>query len=220
MKKPRMDAMPNINIQIFLHPYLFENTIENMPEHIEIVQPDISVFNNKITRKMATIESMCSGLNEEHIKGSLLTCQMVVFLYSGRTAYGIMGLAEAPSQETTFPLAEAPLNEDGEKLHIELVCTNSTKYAGIGTYLIEVANLIAQKLNKTALTLDAVHRAVEFYNKIGFTRTHETHDDTVLMERAVKNTTLPSLANITKLRRSMRKRGDSKKVKKNITIKR
>ncbi len=210
MNKPRMDAMPNINIQIFLHPYLFENTIENMPEHIEIVQPDISVFNNKITSKMATIESMCLGLNEEHIKGSLLTCQMVVFLYSGRTVYGIMGLAE-----------------DGEKLHIELVCTNSTNYAGIGTYLIEVANLIAQKLYKTVLTLDAVNQAVEFYNKIGFTQTHDTHDDTVLMERAVKNTTLPSLANITKLRRSMRKRGGfkqtrggSKKVKKNITRKR
>ncbi len=190
MSKVEIDDIPNKHIQIFLHPYLFEGSLDGLPGYFEIIEPGVTGFNNKITRQIKKIETMCDGLDEEHLKYSLMTCQMVLFFYSGKEIHGIMGL-----------------NANEDKLHIEIVCTNNTLYKGIGTFLIDVANEIAVIMNKTVLTLDSVKNAVPFYQKMGF---KDIKRNTIPMDKIVVKKPLKALENTLFLRRSRRGKSKSK----------
>jgi hypothetical protein len=122
-----------------------------------------------------------------------MTCQIVLFFYSGKAIHGIMGL-----------------NANEDKLHIEIVCTNNTLYKGIGTYLIDVANEIAVIMNKTVLTLDSVKRAVPFYEKMGF---KDVKRNTIPMDKIVVKKPLKAIDNTLFLRRSRRGKSVSKSSK-------
>ena len=188
--KVDVSDMPSKSIQIFLHPYLFEGNLEGMPDYIEVVAPEMGVFNAQIVKHMNAIERMCSGLNEEHIKYALMTSFMIVFLYSNKTVQGIMAL-----------------NSEEDKLHVDIICTNSLQYKNTGTYLMNVANEIAIKLNKTTITLDAVEQAVPFYGRLGFTR---VESQTIPMQKVVEQKPLQPLANTIAYRRSVRNKGGNK----------
>lgn len=193
MSKVEIDDIPNKHIQIFLHPYLFEGSLNGLPGYFEIIEPGVTGFNNKITRQIKKIETLCDGLDEEHLKYSLMTCQMVLFFYSGKEIHGIMGL-----------------NANEDKLHIEIVCTNNTLYKGIGTFLIDVANEIAVIMNKTVLTLDSVKNAVPFYQKMGF---KDIKRNTIPMDKIVVKKPLKALENTLFLRRSRRGKSKSESLK-------
>ncbi len=206
--KTSIRDMPNKHIQIFLHPYLFDGELDGLPNYIKVMKLVEKVHNHQITSKLYNIAGMCAGLDEEHVKGSLLTCHFVVFFYSNNNKLvGIMG---------------CNLKDDVSSIHVDIVCTNSNEYAGIGTYLIELANYIGYRLGKTTLTLDAVHQAIPFYNKLGFINTSENsaEDNTVSMEKQIEPRDLPVLPRIVLLRQSTRKknggykRSDNKKKRK------
>lgn len=192
--KPDINIMPNKSIQIFLHPYLFEGSLENMPNYIEVVSPDVAVFDAQIHKYMNNIEQMCSGLNEDHIKYALMTSSIIVYLYSNRKINGMMAL-----------------NGDGDALHVDIICTNSAHYKNIGTYLMDVANMIALQLGKTTITLDAVDQAIPFYQRIGFYLLHK--EDSNAMQKAVESKPLPSISNTITYRRSARHKGGHRKRK-------
>ena len=183
-----VDDLPNKHLQFFIHPYLFEGNTENvldyMPDYVEIIKPSIGSFNRKINSSLKKIESMCVGLNEEHLKYSLMISPIVVYLYSNKKIHGILAL-----------------NPTDDKIHIEIVCTNKQQYKYIGTFLLEVVNEVGNKLGKNIISLDAVEQAIPFYEKMGFTK---IVNNTTPMHKPISKRTLRTVRNILSLRRSRR----------------
>ncbi len=186
MASTPIDDIPGKHIQIYLHPYLFQGNLGRFPIFYEIFSPEQGAFNRKMLFRVtqARLLDMCNGLNEKRLEHELLTCGIVVFFYTFNKIQGIMGL-----------------NVVDDKLHIELICTNNKIYKGIGTYLIDVANEIALKLNKPVLTLNALEQAVPFYLKMGF---RDMARNTIPMDKLVEEKPLRGLDNVISLRRSSR----------------
>lgn len=181
-----VDDLPDKHLQIFLHPYLFEEDVIDMPDYVEIIKPNISGFNRKINSTIKKIEKICTGLNEEHLKYSLLISPIVAFLYSGREIYGILAL-----------------NPNDDKIHIEIICTNKSDYKYIGTYLLNIVNEIGIQLKKNIISLDSVEQAIPFYEKMGFTK---IVNNTTPMIKPIETTKMLSVKNTLSLRRSNRRK--------------
>jgi hypothetical protein len=170
---------------------MFSDELDNLPPYMEIVKPDdVKIFNNKIKNSFSAITSMCSGLNTEHLKYTLLTSGMIIYFYSQHKLLGIVAL----------------ILED-DKMHIETICTNTKSVSGAGRFLMDTVNYIGSRLGKNKITLDAVDQAIPFYEKLNFTKTGEKdiEKNTTPMEIEIKPVSLESVPNMLSLRKSMRK---------------
>ena len=185
-----LSVKKNKHLQIYLHPYMFSDELDNLPPYMEIVKSDdVKIFNNKIKNSFSAITGMCSGLNTEHLKYTLLTSGMIIFFYSQHKLLGMVAL----------------ILED-DKMHIETICTNTKSVSGAGRFLMDTVNYIGSRLGKNKITLDAVDQAIPFYEKLNFTSGEkDVEKNTTPMEIEIKPVSLESVPNMLSLRKSMRK---------------
>ena len=186
-----LSVKKNKHLQIYLHPYLFNDELDNLPPYMEIIKSDdVKIFNNKIKNSFRSITGMCSGLHAEHIKGSMMTSAMIIYFYSQNKLLGMVAL-----------------NLEDDKIHIETICTNTKSVSGAGRFLMDTVNYIGTRVGKNKITLDAVDQAIPFYEKLNFTKTGEkdVEKNTTPMEIEIKSVSLESVPNMLSLRKSMRK---------------
>ena len=186
-----LSVKKNKHLQIYLHPYLFNDELDNLPPYMEIIKSDdVKIFNNKIKNSFGAITGMCSGLNKEHLKYTLLTSAIMIYFYSQNKLLGMVAL-----------------NSEDDKMHIETICTNTKSVSGAGRFLMDMVNYIGTRLGKSKITLDAVDQAIPFYEKLNFTKTGEkdVEKNTTPMKIEIKPVSLESVPNMLSLRKSMRK---------------
>jgi hypothetical protein len=185
-----LSVKKNKHLQIYLHPYMFSDELDNLPPYMEIVKPDdVKIFNNKIKNSFSAITGMCSGLNTDYLKYNLLTSTMIIYFYSQRKLLGMIAL----------------ILED-DNMHIETICTNTKSVSGAGRFLMDTVNYIGSRLGKNKITLDAIDQAIPFYEKLNFTSGEKDFEkNTTPMEIEIKPVSLESVPNMLSLRKSMRK---------------
>ena len=186
-----LSVKKNKHLQIYLHPYLFNDELDNLPPYMEIIKSDdVKFFNNQIKKSFGSITGMCSVLNKEHLKYTLLTSAIMIYFYSQNKLLGMVAL-----------------NSEDDKIHIETICTNTKSVSGAGRFLMDMVNYIGTRLGKSKITLDAVDQAIPFYEKLNFTKTGEkdVEKNTTPMKIEIKPVSLESVPNMLSLRKSMRK---------------